>query len=280
MRILIIGSGGQLGQAFMESETEHELVPVTSAELDITRLDEVRRVVGTIRPTVIINCAGFTKVDLAETDPTSAWRVNAVGPRNLAIATAELGIPLVHFSTDYVFDGWAGRPYHEYNATAPLSVYGKSKLAGEQAVISLTPRHYIIRIAWLYHHQPGPNGNFPLTMLRLATRGQVRVVSDQYGSPTYAPHLVAAVLELIGTSAYGTYHLAGHGGTSWYEMTLRLYKCFDLTVTVTPVATAEFPRAAPRPHYAILTTIQSPEILLPPWENGLESFAQRVKKGS
>jgi dTDP-4-dehydrorhamnose reductase len=285
MSILITGSGGQLGRAFLdeehrEGEARREMVSVTSAELDITRLDDVRACLGSVRPQVVINCAGYTKVDQAENEPETAWRVNAVGPRNLAIATAERGIPLVHLSTDYVFDGRADRPYHEYDATGPLSVYGRSKLAGEHAVVTHNPRHYIVRTAWLYHHLPGPTGNFPLTMLRLAVHGQVRVVSDQYGSPTYAPHLVHAIRGLIETGAYGTFHLAGRGGTSWYELTRRLYSYMDLTVMVTPVATTEFIRPAHRPRYSILTTIQSPEILLPVWEEGLATFAAKLKKAS
>lgn len=280
MSILITGSGGQLGRAFLEGESGRELIPAATADLDITGLAAVRQQLALVRPSVVINCAGYTKVDQAENEPETAWRVNAVGPRNLAIATAERGIPLVHLSTDYVFDGWADRPYHEYDATGPLSVYGRSKLAGEHAVVTHNPRHYIIRTAWLYHHLPGPTGNFPLTMLRLAVHGQVRVVSDQYGSPTYAPHLVRAVLDLLETGAYGTYHLAGRGGTSWYELTRRLYSHLDLTVTVTPVATTEFIRPAHRPRYSILTTIQSPEVLLPAWEEGLAEFAARLKKAS
>lgn len=280
MSILLTGSGGQLGRAFLESKTVEELLPLTSAELDVSNLESVRQVIGSYRPRIVINCAAYTKVDQAEVEPEPAWRVNAVGPRNLAIATAEHGIPLVHVSTDYVFDGRAERPYHEYDPTGPLSVYGRTKLGGEHGVVAHNPRHYIVRTAWLYHHDPGPSGNFPLTMLRLAVHGQVRVVSDQYGSPTYAPHLVDAILDLIKTEAFGTYHLAGRGGTSWYELTRRLYGHMDLSVTVTPVATTEFIRPAPRPRYSILKTIQSPMIVLPEWEEGLAGLAKRLKNGT
>lgn len=279
MSILITGSGGQLGHAFQEGDGPPTVIPLTAAELDVTSLAEVRQVIEAQRPRIVINCAGYTKVDQAENEPDLAWRINAVGPRNLAIATAERGIPLVHISTDYVFDGRAERPYHEYDATGPLSVYGRSKLAGEHAVVTHNPRHFIVRTAWLYHHQPGQSGNFPLTMLRLAVHGQVRVVSDQYGSPTYAPHLVEAVRQLIETGAFGTYHIAGRGGTSWYELTRHLYAHMELGVTVTPVATTEFIRPAKRPRYSILRTIQSPEITLPPWEEGLRQFTWRLKNG-
>lgn len=280
MSILITGSSGQLGHAFMESDLKRIAIPLSSVDLDISSFGGVQQAISSLRPAVVINCAAYTRVDQAEIEPEQAWLVNAVGPRNLAIATAKLGIPLVHISTDYIFDGRAERPYHEYDSPGPLSVYGRTKLAGEHQVVMHNPRHYIVRTAWIYHHHPGPTGNFPLTMLRLAAHGQVRVVSDQYGSPTYAPHLVSAILGLIDTEAYGTYHLAGRGGTSWYELTRRLYDHMGLNVTVTPVATTEFIRPAPRPRYSILRTIQSPEIVLPDWEEGLATFANRLKNAT
>ena len=133
-----------------------------------------------------------------------------VGPRNLAVATAAQGLPLLHLSTDYVFDGTSRRPYHEYDRPSPLSIYGASKLAGEEAVRTHNPRHYIVRTAWLYHTV---GRNFPKTMCGLAKNPEVCVVSDQFGSPTYAPHLAEAISHLIETEAYGTYHLAGQGGS-------------------------------------------------------------------
>lgn len=280
MRILIVGADGQLGHALQGVATSHELIPLTYAELDITDLGAVREAVTAYRPAALINCAAYTNVDGAETDPVAAYRVNAVGPRNLAIAASAHDLPLVHVSTDYVFDGRAERPYHEYDSPHPLSVYGQSKLAGEEAVATLHPRHYIARTAWLYHTLPSEGKNFPRTMLGLAGREEVRVVSDQYGSPTYAPHLAQALLTLLETEAYGTYHLAGRGGTSWFELTRRLYDLFQIQTRVTPVATAEFPRPAPRPRYSVLTTIQSPEIMLPPWEEGLVAFHSAMKKAS
>jgi len=264
----------------MESDLKKIAIPLSSVDLDISSFGGVQQAISSLRPAVVINCAAYTRVDQAEIEPEQAWLVNAVGPRNLAIATAKLGIPLVHISTDYIFDGRAERPYHEYDSPGPLSVYGRTKLAGEHQVVLHNPRHYVVRTAWMYHHHAGPTGNFPLTMLRLAAHGQVRVVSDQYGSPTYAPHLVSAILGLIDTEAYGTYHLAGRGGTSWYELTRRLYDHMGLNVTVTPVATTEFIRPAPRPRYSILRTIQSPEIVLPDWEEGLATFANRLKNAT
>ena len=269
MKLLITGAGGQLGQALQAALSRHEIVALGHDRLDITSFPEVEAAVAVHRPDLTINAAAWTNVDGAETDAAGAYRLNAVGPRNLAIATARHGLPLMHVSTDYVFDGLGGRPLHEYDATGPQSVYGKSKLAGEAAVAAFNSRHYIVRTAWLYHTA---GRNFPKTMLSLAERPEVRVVSDQYGSPTYAPHLAEAMGRLMETGAWGVYHLAGQGGTSWYDLTVKLYQRAGIRTAVHPVSTGEFPRPAPRPRYSVLTTIQSPEILLPPWEEGLAAF--------
>ncbi len=278
MKVLITGSGGQLGCALQITLANHEIIALDRARLDITQFNQVREAIAAHRPGVVINAAAYINVDGAETDQAGAYKLNAVAPRNLAIATGELGIPLVHVSTDYVFDGLGAKPYHEFNATNPLSVYGKSKLAGEQAVAALNPRHFIARTAWLYHHQPASGKNFPKTMLAQSHRDSVRVVSDQYGSPTYAPHLAAAIAKLITTGAYGVYHLAGSGGTSWFALTRRLYQLFGVRTSVEPCATSEFPRPAVRPRYSVLTTIQEPEILLPAWDDGLVEFARAVQE--
>lgn len=274
MKVLITGAGGQLGRALQTGLTDHELVALTHAQLDITQFDDVRGAVATHHPDIVINTAAYTNVDRAESDQSGAYRLNTVGPRNLAVTTEAHRVPLVHVSTDYVFDGLANRPYHEFDQTDPLSVYGKSKLAGEQAVAAHNPRHYIVRTAWLYHTE---GENFPKAMLAQAHRDEVRVVCDQFGSPTYAPHLVVAIAKLIGTGAYGTYHLAGSGAASRFEMTEKLYQLFGIGTSVRPAATADFPRPAPRPRYSVLTTIQEPETLLPPWEEGLSEFAAALR---
>jgi dTDP-4-dehydrorhamnose reductase len=272
MRVLITGASGQLGRALQAALARGDVTALTRAQLDIARLRDVNEAIAANRPDIVINTAAYTNVDGAETEGGEAYRCNALGPRNLALATAGRNIPLLHVSTDYVFDGSSERPYHEYDQTNPLSVYGKSKLAGEQAVAACNTRHYIVRTAWLY----SPDGkNFPRTMLSLSSRDEVRVVSDQYGSPTYAPHLAEAIVDLIETGAYGVYHLAGNGGASWYELTLKLYQLCGIGARVRPVATSEFPRPAVRPRYSVLTSIQDPQILLPPWEDGLAEFSRK-----
>jgi dTDP-4-dehydrorhamnose reductase len=222
---------------------------------------------------VVINAAAYNRVDDAEADATDAYRGNALGPRNLALATAELGTALAHVSTDYVFDGRGTRPYHEYDRTDPQSAYGRSKLAGEHAVRELNPRHYVVRTAWVYHEQ---GANFPRTMLSLASRPEVRVVDDQTGSPTYAPHLASAIATLVDTGAFGTYHFAGGGAVTWFGLTCKLYGLRNIRTPVVPVTSAEFVRPAPRPAYSVLTTIQEPRIVLPPWEDALEEFCRAL----
>jgi dTDP-4-dehydrorhamnose reductase len=274
MRFLITGAGGQLGRALQAALANDEITALTRSQLDIARLRDVTEAIAIHRPDIVINTAAYTNVDGAETEREEAYRCNALGPRNLALATSTRHIPLLHVSTDYVFDGLSDRPYHEFDQTRPLSVYGQSKLAGEQAVTTFNPSHYIVRTAWLY----SPDGkNFPKTMLSLSSRDEVRVVSDQCGSPTYAPHLAEAIVDLIETGSYGIYHLAGNGGASWYELTLKLYHACGIGTPVRPVATSEFPRPAVRPRYSVLTSIQDPQILLPPWEDGLAEFSRKVK---
>jgi dTDP-4-dehydrorhamnose reductase len=265
VKILLTGAGGQLGRALRQALAGHAVVALDHAALDIGRWEEVRAAVRTHRPDLVLNAAAYTRVDEAETDAGTAYIVNARGARNLALGATEAGAALLQVSTDYVFDGASPRPYHEFDRPRPVSVYGASKLAGEQAVRELTPRHYVVRTAWLYD----ANGrNFPNALRRLAGEPEVRVVSDQYGSPTYAPHLAQAIARLIESGAYGTYHLAGQGAASWFDLARRL----GIATPVVPVSTAEFPRPAPRPRYSVLTTLQDPAILLPPWEQGLAAY--------
>lgn len=273
MKILLTGAGGQLGRAMQATPGENELIALTHDDLDITNLDQVRGAIEVHSPDIVINTAAWTDVDGAESDEDGAYSLNALGPRNLALASGSLSLPIVHLSTDYVFDGDASRPYHEFDEPNPRTVYGRTKLAGERAVAALNPRHYIVRTAWLYHNE---GKNFPTTMIGQADRDEVRVVSDQYGSPTYAPHLARAIGDLIVTGAYGTWHLAGRGGTSWYEITCALYELMGFRTRVIPVSTADFPRPAQRPRYSVLKTLQQPEILLPPWREGLKEFVNAV----
>jgi dTDP-4-dehydrorhamnose reductase len=270
VRILLTGAGGQLGRAVRDAFTGHDLVCRTRLELDVRDLEAVRKAVAQEAPELVLNAAAWTDVDGAERDPEGAFAANAVGPRNLALATAERDAALLHVSSDYVFDGASERPYHEFDATGPLSTYGRSKLAGEEEVRRMNPRHYLVRSAWLY----GPVGrNFALTMRGLAERPEVRVVADQIGSPTYAPHLATALARLVETDAFGTYHLAGTGAASWCDLARALFRALGAGTRVRPIPTFALPRPARRPRFSALTSVQQPRLVLPPWEEGVVAFA-------
>jgi dTDP-4-dehydrorhamnose reductase len=253
---------------------EHHVIPLTKEKLDITDFEQVQTVVEELHPDCILNAAAYNNVDGAETNARLAYAVNALGPRNLAVAAAAFDIPLMHVSTDYVFDGRSAVPYHEFDRPNPLSVYGASKLAGEEAIRSLNRRHFIARTAWLYHTV---GRNFPKTITGLASQPVVRVVNDQVGSPTYVPHLASALARLLDTAAYGTYHLAGQGQATWFELTCELYRQLGIATRVEPVTSAEFPRPAQRPSFAALTTIQSPCIRLPPWQDGVAEYVSSIR---
>jgi dTDP-4-dehydrorhamnose reductase len=253
---------------------KHETVALDRSQLEITDLGAVRRAVAASQPDLVLNAAAYNQVDRAESEPDAAYRGNALGPRNLALAAAERGAAVLHVSTDYVFDGTAGRPYHEFDRPNPVSVYGASKLAGEEAVRAANPRHYVVRTAWLYANE---GQNFLMTMLGLGAKGPVRVVNDQRGSPTYAPHLAEAIARLIETGTWGTYHLAGSGDTTWHGLTRALFHLRGLPADVMPVTTTAFPRPARRPPFSALVTLQEPRLVLPPWEVGLAEFAGKLR---
>lgn len=270
MKILLTGALGQLGTALQSALRHHDVIATDKDDLDIEKLDHVQAVIERLRPDFLLNASAYTNVDEAETHIAAAYATNALGPRNLAVVAAALDIPLMHISTDYVFDGRSSVPYHEFDRPNPLSVYGASKLAGEEAIKSLHRRYFIVRTAWLYHTH---GRNFPRTITALATQPVVRVVNDQVGSPTYAPHLAKALGDLVGTTAYGTYHMAGHGQATWYELTCELYRRLGIATKVEPIKSSDFPRPAPRPRFAPLTSLQSPCIQLPPWQEGIAEYA-------
>jgi dTDP-4-dehydrorhamnose reductase len=272
LKILIAGAHGQLGTCLENSLQGHQVVPLGRNDLDITRLCQIHRVLKREHPDLVINAAAFNDVDGAESQITNAYGANALGPQDLAAETADLGIPLVHVSTDYVFDGSSNRPYDEHDLPNPLSVYGASKLAGEIAVRRLNPRHYIVRTAWLYWES---GKGFVLTMCSNASRPILRVANDQIGSPTYVPHLADAIARLIETGAFGTYHLAGSGGVSRWELLSEVFSLLKISTTLRPVSYRVFPPGARRPLYSVLTSVREPRITLPPWQEGIAEFARR-----
>ncbi|MDR1690043.1 MAG: dTDP-4-dehydrorhamnose reductase [Clostridiales bacterium] len=252
MKVLLTGAKGMLGTDMAAVlGQKHDVTGIDIADLDITNLDDTLKFVKNIKPDVIINPAAFTQVDMCETEADTAYRVNSIGARNMAIAANEVNSPIIHISTDYVFDGNSKIPYTEFDTPNPQSVYGKSKLAGENYVKSMTNKYFIFRIQWLY----GKNGpNFVKTILRIAKeKGRVTVVNDQIGKPTYTKDVAAAVLSFLGKGDYGTYHVTNSGIVSWYEFTAEILKQSGLkNVELLPCTTAEFPRPAKRPAYAPL----------------------------
>jgi dTDP-4-dehydrorhamnose reductase len=254
-KLVITGAAGQLGRALVECGGRQgwEVAATDVPELDITDPQAVWGELSRQRPEVVINAAAATRVDDLESNPDEALRVNALGPRNLAVACRRLGLKLIHLSTDYVFDGAKAGPYVEWDATGPLSVYGRSKLLGEEWVRQQCPDHFIVRTAWLYG-VPGPN--FITAILararNLATGGELKVVHDQRGTPTSTLALAPQLLALAATEAFGTYHATCQGETTWYEFAGLILSAAGITVRVTPCTTEEFPRPAPRPANSVL----------------------------
>ena len=251
MKILITGSNGMLGHDLIEAlKDNHELVLTTSKTLDITDKEQVFDFISQNKPDIVINSAAYTDVDGCEQNQDLAYSVNGEGVKNLALACREADSALVHISTDYVFNGESQRPWVEDDEIGPISVYGKSKLMGEEAILETLEKYFIIRTAWLY----GINGrNFPKTMLELAeNHSQITVVYDEVGSPTYTPDLAKAISQLIETEHYGIYHITNSGSCSWCEFARYIFEAAGKDVEVIPVTAAKFARPAPRPHYSVL----------------------------
>ena len=251
MKILITGSNGMLGHDLVEVlKDNHELILTTSKTLDITDKDHTIEFICENKPDIVINSAAYTDVDGCETNQETAYAVNGDGVKNLALACKEIDCPLVHVSTDYIFNGKNTRPWVEDDEIGPVSVYGKSKLKGEQAILETLDKFFILRTAWLY----GINGkNFPKTMLELAKdHSEITVVYDEVGTPTYTPDLACAISKLIETDYYGIYHLTNSGSCSWCEFARYIFEVADVDVKVIPVTASEFARPAPRPSYSVL----------------------------
>jgi dTDP-4-dehydrorhamnose reductase len=277
MRYLITGTGGMLGQDLAAVLAGQDVVALTRAELDITDLDSVRaavRGVGTV-----INAAAYTRVDDAESEEATAFAINATGAGNVALAAAEAGATLVHYSTDYVFDGTATTPYPENHPTHPVTAYGRTKAAGERLVLERGPeRTFLLRTAYLY----GANGpNFTRTMLRLAAdRETVNVVTDQVGQPTWTADVAALTLALLGSDASpGIYHATNSGSASWFEFARAIFETAGLDPErVLPTDSAHYVQRAPRPAYSVLGHAAWAREGLPEprdWREALRAAAER-----
>jgi dTDP-4-dehydrorhamnose reductase len=254
MKILITGANGLLGHELSSLLKDHTLILLSHSQLDISDSESVNKQIDSSSPDIIINSAAYTQVDACETNYDLAFQSNAIGPKNLAIKCKQLGIPLIHISTDYVFEGNEKKnsPLVENDKLGPKTVYGKTKLEGEKMVQENCEKYFILRTAWLY----GEGKNFVKTMLSLSKKNnELKVVNDQIGSPTYAKDLAKAIKEIIEKKSdkYGIYHVTNKGEVSWYEFAKKIFEIKNIEIKVNPCTSEEFPRPAPRPHYSVLS---------------------------
>jgi dTDP-4-dehydrorhamnose reductase len=297
MKILITGSNGQLGnelqkivstgKAEIGSVSEEiknaEVFAMDVDTLDITNLEQVKKVLNEVKPDVVINCAAATNVDGCEANQDLAFKINSLGPRNLAMVAEELGAKIVQVSTDYVFSGVGEAPLKECDLVAPVSVYGKTKLLGEEFVRDFSTKYYIVRTAWLYGYV---GHNFVYTMMKLGKdRDTLNVVNDQLGNPTHANDLAYHILKLIQTEEYGVYHCTGKGECSWYNFASEIMKLSGRNCTVNPCTSEEYksmyPNSADRPAYSSLDNMMLRCTIgdeMRDWKDALKTFMDNVEK--
>ncbi|MFR1825077.1 dTDP-4-dehydrorhamnose reductase [Clostridium saudiense] len=297
MRILITGSNGQLGNelqkivstgkaeigAVSEEIKNAEVFAMDVDILDITNLEQVKKVLNEVKPDVVINCAAATNVDGCEANQDLAFKINSLGPRNLAMVAEELGAKIVQVSTDYVFSGVGEAPLKECDLVAPVSVYGKTKLLGEEFVRDFSTKYYIVRTAWLYGYV---GHNFVYTMMKLGKdRDTLNVVNDQLGNPTHANDLAYHILKLIQTEEYGVYHCTGKGECSWYNFASEIMKLSGRNCTVNPCTSEEYksmyPNSADRPAYSSLDNMMLRCTIgdeMRDWKDALKTFMDNVEK--
>ena len=295
-KILLTGVNGQVGHALKTKLTEYEVIALSREQLDLTKIHDIRRVVREIKPNVIINPAAYTAVDKAESEPELAFAINATAPQILAEETARLGAALIHFSTDYVYDGTKKIPYVENDEINPVSVYGKSKLAGEVAIRAVGLPHLILRTSWVY----GAYGkNFLKTILRLAAeRDMLRIVGDQVGAPTSSESIANAVVQLVAVwkptqeNQTGIYHLTNKGETSWYGFSCEIVNQYNVLMSgkdwpalkvnvknIAAITTADYPTPAARPANSRLNNAKLKQVFdveLPAWPHALQQVMQSL----
>jgi dTDP-4-dehydrorhamnose reductase len=271
MKVLLTGSNGQLGRelASILPERGHEVVALDRQSLDVADPEAVERAVEEYSPEVVINAAAYTNVDACEKETDLAYSVNALGPRNLAQACEQKGCELLHVSTNYVFDGEGERPYEPFDPPNPVSAYGRTKLAGEEYVMRLTNRWYVVRSAAVY----GQGHNFVRTMLRVAgERDSLKVKDDEFIAPTYARDLAEGIVSIIESGHYGLYHLTNAGSCSWYEFTREIFRLAGVETEVVPIPGSDYPLPAARPANGILSSLGSPG--LRHWSEALVDYLE------
>lgn len=278
-KILITGCNGQLGRALNQrfaGREDLELVNTDVEQLDITDIEKVLEMVEREKPYAIINCAAHTGVDACETQVELAYRINAIGPRNLSIAATRVGAKMIQISTDYIFSGDGDAHLTEFDAPGPKGVYGKSKLAGENFVKEFSKEYFILRTAWLY----GDGKNFVKTMLRLSeTNDTVRVVGDQFGSPTSAKELARAIDYLLLTDNYGTFHATCEGECSWADFTEEIFRLAGKDTKVERITTEEFGAPAPRPAYSVMDKFMfrlTTDFQFAQWQDAIAEYIKEI----
>ena len=279
-KLIITGCNGQLGRAINEllkDNKEYECINTDVAELDITDINAVLQFVGEIKPYAVINCAAYTAVDKCETDEENAFRINAIGPRNLSIAASKNGAKMMHVSTDYVFAGDSAIPYVETDIPAPNTAYGSTKLAGERFVEQFSNQYFIIRTAWLY----GDGKNFVKTMLRLSeTNDTITVVNDQFGSPTSAKELAKAMIYLLPTENYGLFHGTCEGSCSWSDFATEIFKLAGKSTVVKGITTEEYNAPAKRPAFSILENKMfklTTDFMFADWHDAIKEYMTQIQ---
>jgi dTDP-4-dehydrorhamnose reductase len=284
MRIIVTGANGQVGSALvklLEAQDRHEIAVMTRDKGDITNRLEVAAFFDNFKPDLVLHPAAYTYVDQCETEPETAYRVNALGTQNLALACAEQDAALLYVSTNCVFDGNKAMPYYEYDAPNPTSVYGRSKLAGEEYARTLLNRYYIVRVSWVFGPKPSEGKlNFVRRMLQIADeRGSVGVVDDEISNPTYSVDLAAALVELSQTGAYGTYHLVNEGPTSRYDFSAEIFRLGGRNPEMKRVKLADFPRPTPPLYQSALHNFAAATNLglkMRPWQEALADYLKTL----
>lgn len=278
-RIIITGCNGQLGREinrFYAGNSDIELINTDVEELDITNIDDVMKMAKEVNPYAIVNCAAYTAVDACETNQDIAFKVNTIGPRNLAIAARETGAKILHVSTDYVFDGTKKTPYYESDSICPQSVYGATKAEAEKMVQQMAERFYILRTAWLY----GDGKNFVKTMLRLSdTNDTVRVVGDQFGTPTSAFELTKAIDSLLFTDNYGLFHATCEGSCNWAEFAAEIFRLAEKKTKVEAITTEEYGAPANRPAHSVLENYMfkmTNGFLFADWQDAIAKYIKEL----
>lgn len=280
-KILVIGSKGQLGNEFQvlaKEYTAYHFYFYDIAELDIVNVELVNKSIGELKPDYLINCAAYTAVDKAETESELAYAINSDAVRNLAVACSANAVKFIHISTDYVFDGEATEPYTEESVTNPASIYGLTKLKGEQEAIKNNKDVIIIRTAWVYSVY---GHNFVKTMLLLMkTKTELNVVADQFGSPTYANDLAAAILHIISSGNWvaGIYHFTNEGVITWFDFATEIKNMSGSSCVINPITTAQYPTPAKRPSYSVLDKTKIQETFGTRLKNWKDSLQQCLNK--